>query len=356
MERFLEVSKNGRVFGLDLLRSIAILLVLLAHGDFLLERNFPNYHGIWIIDGVDVFFVLSGFLIGGILLKEFSKGLGQIHVFTFWKRRWYRTLPNYFLVLVLLIAINILWLKNNACGPQLWKYFLFAQNLLYPVGSFFPESWSLSVEEWFYIFLPLLCIILTVITKNFVRSFLLTALLLITFSLSYKIYKSFQFIPDFGVYDQYFKKVVVARLDSLAMGVLGAYWLFSFPQNFFSSKYFKFWAGIVLIIISIVYPFNQLKLILNSFMFSAGVLLCFPLCASLKEYPRYLGDGILYISVISYSLYLFHFSIVMWFLVGVDVYSSTFGTIWHYLLYFLLSFILSTINYKYFELFFLKRR
>ncbi len=355
-EKFLEVDKANRVFGLDLLRSVAILLVLLAHGDFILAKNFSSYTSIWMLDGVDVFFVLSGFLIGGILLKELKKNSGKINVISFWKRRWYRTLPNYLLVLMTLIVINILLLKNAAVAPLIWKYLLFVQNFLYPMTGFFPESWSLSIEEWFYLFLPILCIAFLGLIKNYGHAFLLTALSLVAVSLSYKIYKSGQFAAGPQVYDEYFRKVVLARLDSLAIGVLGAYWLFFHRQGFYSYRYIKLFCGLGLIAITLLLPYTQFKLVFNSFIFSTGMLFCFPLCASLRSYPKYFGDFILYVSVISYSLYLFHFSIVLWFLVGVEVYSSPASVFTHYLMYFLLSFIISTVNYKYFELYFLKKR
>ena len=72
IEQFLGLKKENRIFGLDLLRSIAILLVLFAHGDFILKENITNYNGIIKLDGVDFFFVLSGFFIGGILIKKLN--------------------------------------------------------------------------------------------------------------------------------------------------------------------------------------------------------------------------------------------------------------------------------------------
>jgi peptidoglycan/LPS O-acetylase OafA/YrhL len=90
-----------RIFGLDLLRSIAIILVLLTHTvSFIDPQNHyyqvPVYTGYF---GVEFFFVLSGFLIGTILLKiqhqEAQIDFKSIKIF--WIRRWFRTLPNYYL-------------------------------------------------------------------------------------------------------------------------------------------------------------------------------------------------------------------------------------------------------------------
>ena len=70
-----------RNFGLDLFRALAIVLVVLSHGKFLLNGTvLENFPFVKILDGVDLFFVLSGFLIGGILLKSSSEILkGQWH-------------------------------------------------------------------------------------------------------------------------------------------------------------------------------------------------------------------------------------------------------------------------------------
>ncbi len=61
-----------RIFGLDLMRATAILFVVMGHGGLILEKANTNFPWIRLIDGVELFFVLSGFLIGGILIREFE--------------------------------------------------------------------------------------------------------------------------------------------------------------------------------------------------------------------------------------------------------------------------------------------
>lgn len=130
-----------RNFGLDVVRAISILLVLRAH-------RFPHHYE-WGLLGVQVFFVLSGFLIGQILIRDFSVGGNFATVYKFWKRRWYRTLPLYYLILLLKILFF-----GNPYGWKMIVYFFFLQANFIGI-DFFPVSWSLVVEEWFYIFLPL---------------------------------------------------------------------------------------------------------------------------------------------------------------------------------------------------------
>ena len=116
--------------------------------------------------GVDLFFVLSGFLIGSILLRE----AGSSNFFTtFYARRAARIVPLYLVMLVLLAAGNF-WLRHGApefVGPLFenrlppWSFLCFAQNFFMPgVDDFGPHltavTWSLAVEEQFYVLLPLM--------------------------------------------------------------------------------------------------------------------------------------------------------------------------------------------------------
>jgi peptidoglycan/LPS O-acetylase OafA/YrhL len=101
------------------------------------------------VTGVEFFFALSGFLIGGILLdlRPTAANLG-----TFVLRRWFRTLPVYYLALLVFLAFPLEF--NRGAPGEPWQYFVFLQNVTsYP--KFFSVSWSLAIEEWFYLLLPL---------------------------------------------------------------------------------------------------------------------------------------------------------------------------------------------------------
>jgi len=130
-----------RNFGLDVMRSTSILMVVLAH-----KFTFNYEFG---LVGVQIFFILSGFLIGQILIRDFKKKIDISTVVKFWKRRWYRTLPLYYLILLLKVVVY-----GNPFGWKIIVYFLFLQANFVGI-SFFGVSWSLVVEEWFYILLPI---------------------------------------------------------------------------------------------------------------------------------------------------------------------------------------------------------
>ncbi len=98
--------------------------------------------------GVDLFFVLSGFLIGRIYFR--STAAADFSLWRFWRARWWRTLPPYYAAVALFAAFSLKFSGN----PIHWYYILFAQN--YVGMSGFEPSWSLCVEEHFYLLLPLL--------------------------------------------------------------------------------------------------------------------------------------------------------------------------------------------------------
>ena len=148
-----------RVFGLDFLRALAISLVVLSHITFLVV---PSSESIIVVSlrilgavGVDLFFVLSGFLIGGIILKHIElEKTNTKDLIIFWKRRWLRTLPNYFLIFLINVLIFLILGKNLPENTGLFIPFL--QNIFRQHPDFFTEAWSLSIEEYAYLLLPLI--------------------------------------------------------------------------------------------------------------------------------------------------------------------------------------------------------
>ncbi|MEM7358991.1 MAG: acyltransferase [Pseudomonadota bacterium] len=136
----------------DLVRALAIALVLVHH----LGQNMVSIPA-WLhayfnlgFHGVTLFFVLSGWLIGGLYWRERATS-GRVDILRFWGRRWLRTLPPYFAVLP--VAYLAVWLFR--AEPFELRYVFFLQNYLDEM-PFFLVSWSLAVEEHFYLLLPLL--------------------------------------------------------------------------------------------------------------------------------------------------------------------------------------------------------
>ena len=144
--------------GLDGLRAIAFLLVFAIHTDYL---NFG-----WV--GVQLFFVLSGFLITGILLDMKEYLPTKEYYLKFYGRRFLRIFPLYYFYLLSMSGITA-WLKSLAFRPNKMQIFLdqapyaaiYVYNFFYASNQFehtalLEHFWSLSVEEQFYIFWPLM--------------------------------------------------------------------------------------------------------------------------------------------------------------------------------------------------------
>lgn len=141
-------------FGLDALRALAIALVLLEHGQWFPYNVLPYFSLGFPAGylGVELFFVLSGYLVGGMALDAADSLSTWRGLRSFWRRRWFRTLPNYALFLILIWSVDG-WLGRwRPESPLAWA--TFTQNLAWPVPHWFRASWSLAIEEWFYLLLP----------------------------------------------------------------------------------------------------------------------------------------------------------------------------------------------------------
>lgn len=250
----LEINKN-RVYGLDILRAFAILFVLFQHAKSLLpSQHIPKIilklYSFPILDGVSIFFVLSGFLIGGILIKILNenKTFSIKLLVDFWKRRWFRTLPNYYLILLILIVLELLF--RTIDFSEISRYFYFFQNFSSIHPPFFREAWSLSVEEWFYLLIPFLILVFIKVLKlSFKNSILLVALTVIVVISSF-IYR-FQNVELNGIgyasWDMLFEQQVITRLDSLIYGFLAAYVYIYFIDFWEKYKCHFFILGVLII-------------------------------------------------------------------------------------------------------------
>jgi peptidoglycan/LPS O-acetylase OafA/YrhL len=103
--------------------------------------------------GVDLFFVLSGYLIGSQLLKPFRSG-EHPRLWDFYRRRLYRILPAYLAVLALYFLVPV-WREQDGISP-LWQFLTFTENFFvdYAKNEAFSHVWSLCVEEHFYCCCP----------------------------------------------------------------------------------------------------------------------------------------------------------------------------------------------------------
>jgi peptidoglycan/LPS O-acetylase OafA/YrhL len=128
---------------LDVLRCVAILFVIFQHG----EASVFFIRAGWI--GVDLFFVLSGFLISGLLFAEYKRS-GSIQMRRFLIRRGLKIYPAFYIYVAFTAVVQLFFLRMSPLSAYLHEIF-FVQNYL---GGIWGHTWSLAVEEHFYILLP----------------------------------------------------------------------------------------------------------------------------------------------------------------------------------------------------------
>jgi peptidoglycan/LPS O-acetylase OafA/YrhL len=213
----------NRLPGLDTLRALAILVVMVFH----LQRLLPDiFHPIarygWM--GVDLFFVLSGYLIGSQLLKPVRDGK-HLSLLDFYRKRAYRILPVYLVVLAL-YEFWPLWREASGISP-LWQFLTFTENFFidYSVNQAFSHVWSLCVEEHFYLLLPMIVLLLS--RKASARKTVAVLTLFVALGLAVRSYVYFHALlplgrdsDDFGVH--YIERIyypTYTRLDPLLAGV-----------------------------------------------------------------------------------------------------------------------------------------
>lgn len=157
-------TRTERLHGLDHLRALAILLVLLFHYRVyygipaVLEPTGLNTFSGFGWTGVDLFFVLSGYLIGNKLFGDIDR-FGRIRFSDFYMNRALRILPAYLAALALYFSFTSLQ-EGRGLQP-LWKFLTFTQNLPIDLSAnTFSHAWSLCVEEHFYLLLPVILYLL----------------------------------------------------------------------------------------------------------------------------------------------------------------------------------------------------
>src|SRR5690606_11781725 len=170
--------------------------------------------------GVEIFFVLSGFLIGRILFRIFTKTEFKPKDLNYFLiRRWFRTLPNYYLALLINIAIAAYFGREHP--ESLWKYFFFLQNTIDGMDLFFTESWSLPIEEFAYIICPFLFYVALFFNWKMAKEkvFLCITLLIIGFFIMTKIiYNHNTMVSDMNYWNVNLKAVVLYRIDAIYYG------------------------------------------------------------------------------------------------------------------------------------------
>jgi peptidoglycan/LPS O-acetylase OafA/YrhL len=299
-----------RVLGLDILRSTAIILVILSH----YANNVSFWYGyvpppqvFFSGDlGVDLFFILSGFLIGRILIDITTRTPTPRNLLLFLVRRWMRTFPAYF---VWLAALAIFFPPTYGVADNLLHFATFTQNLFQPMPPefWYAVSWSLTIEEWFYLLFG---------TGFFIAAMLLRRRWAIWIPLGVMLAGP-PLLRLSVPYDQFitagYYKMIPFRLDEIGYGVILA-WLYRRRSKLFAHPWPLLALGLCLILEAWVPPLPlpaRFYQVFQNDMAAIGCALCLPAFLLIHRAPRWLERPVRHVSRVSYSLYLVHLTFLV---------------------------------------------
>lgn len=352
-----------RFFGLDFLRALSISLLLFSHCSWI-------YNSTTIIGrmqdasgfvGVELFIVLSGFLIGGILYKQFlHENYTMEDARLFISRRLMRVLPSYYLVIFLL---TILYLIFGFSVSDVWKYVLLIQNFATPIPAFFPESWSLPVKEMGYIVVVLLLLVSSRLVTQSLKKYLFLIIIIGLIATTFLMKLHYDLTStnlDLRQWSFQVRSVVIYRVDSVLIGVLFGYAYNNYKDFIMSKRWLFLLAGFLIFMLLFacitVFKFRLANAswfwnILCLPIVSIGICMFLPVLLSWKMPSIRIGNLVTFICNISYSVYLLHYSLIL-FLMKYFIDTTNFVT-WQ-LNIFTLAYVMTTVGlsylmYRYFE-------
>jgi peptidoglycan/LPS O-acetylase OafA/YrhL len=298
------IAYNSQIDGL---RGLAVILVVLFHADIFFEGGFV---------GVDMFFVISGYLIGGIISGKLDDGVFSLQ--DFWERRFRRIYPASFAVTMVVLAcgyVVLMPLDLKAVGVSAMMQTLMVSNwFFYAKSGYFDtqsefnpllHTWSLSVEEQFYVLLP---IVLLLIKGLQPRHQIRLISLMAAISFAYGV-RTISFDRNAAFY------LLPSRAWELLAGVILAKCCAAFKPSRKMSAGMS-WFGLIAIVLSAIWysdqtPFPGLAAVPPVFGTIAVI------ASSLGDTPglagRILASAVFRgVGLISYSLYLWHWPIIVY--------------------------------------------
>src|ERR1700730_9851400 len=300
-----------RLASLDFLRGVAALTVAIPHFFIFAEINVPAFEAISVI-GVEIFFVLSGFVLAPQILDLAIVRPSLANLGIFWVRRWMRTIPAY------LLALSILSIASRELfTADYLRYALYIQNLFKQANEndYFSIAWSLSVEEWFYLAFPPVILAAAAFRRS--RTSVLVGALLFIASVTF----ARTAFGDYSHWGSEVRRVVVFRVDAIAWGFL-LYLAINTKRSFLRIPGPGV-IGAALTMVAIAGFFLTLSIEggdaswqKHAFPFVAaaigaiGIILAMKLNTVFEETPALRVAG-LYLGRISYSIYLFHLLVLV---------------------------------------------
>lgn len=303
--------------GPDHLRALAITLVFFYHYQNFAHPDWPEeIIGLgWI--GVDLFFVLSGFLIAGQIFRRISKGR-PLSLKEFFIKRTFRIIPAYLVVLILYLAIPAI--RERAQLAPSWQYLTFTLNLdldLRKTGTF-THAWSLCIEEQFYLILPLIVLLIQYFKLGKKSVYIFTGFFILGFAL--RLWSWNQLVAPHSSSDgflfiwyKYIYYPTYNRLDGLLTGV-GIAAIFAFyPLAYQTINKYANWlllSGLLLLLSACFICINPHSFNSSIFGFplislAFGAIVASAVCPDCILY-KFKSKFTFHLAALSYSIYLIH--------------------------------------------------
>lgn len=311
MRNFFNIEVDPkRVFGLDLLRAFAIFCVVQGHGERLLyDTALDRFTDLPVPHGVDIFFIMSGFLIGKSFISYLERNnnlLGRKKILTFYARTALRILPNYlFILLVNYLLVRYQVIPGNTKAFPMWRFATFTQNLVTPFWDFYWESWSLPVQWWFYVFFPLFLVLFSRFSqpKKYIPWL---CLFFVVFAIGFRLSIVGQ-VTDHFRWDIWMRKTVASRTENIYIGVLAAWLMCYFPKQWERHAVACFVVGLALFVATILIPRNLGSFYHNALyltLSAVSIALWVPLLTRWKSCKTVVGGFVSKISILSYAMFL----------------------------------------------------
>lgn len=345
-----QFDKRAEVFypQLDSLRAIAVILVIISH--WFSEKHFLNRYTANGNLGVTLFFVLSGFLITGILLnskEKVEKGGGiSKAISTFYIRRSLRIFPVYYLLLLTLLVFNV-----AAVRESFYWHFFYGSNFYFWINGKFEGSlshfWSLAVEEQFYLLWPamIFCISRKYLQLGFVLGIIGAVL--------------FRFVMA-TPQNEMGRILMPGSLDSFCVGGLLAYGRLSasgWYKWYISKRSVFLLFGLLILVLVHTALFKSGGLLTTTVFYFLFISIAFGIVIDrvadtvrLKPVAVFLDNrGVLYLGKISYGMYLFHNFIPYFYRINVPAMLRPYSPYIVQLLRFLLLVSIASVSWFLFE-------
>jgi peptidoglycan/LPS O-acetylase OafA/YrhL len=295
-----------RLKQLDALRALAVILVLGHH---------VTWNPLWVRfgwSGVDLFFVLSGFLISGLLFREY-KQYGGIHILRFWTRRALKIYPAYYLLIFVTVAGRMV-AKTPVGWSHIWPDLIFVQSYL---PGTWGHLWSLAVEEHFYILLPLMLWAMMRCQPGKPDPFRQFPLVCLIIAVACLALRSAHLLTGEPFNFQSHKFATHVRLDALSFGVLlSYYWEFRrgvIERLFNDGGRFVLTISLFLLVPAMLFdqktPFMHTAGLSLLYLGYGGLLLY---CLQCVNASGVVMRTLARVGVYSYTLYLCHLPVASW--------------------------------------------